>query len=386
MRQDRRRRFYALSAGLVAFAALAALGPVPWFVALMVALTVEAFLICWVLPTGLAQNLFLSLGVVLVVLTGFDLKTRWWELDDKLNKIYPKEYSRSLFNQPRAAPTSFSAVGIRKKTGERIYSVTYTLDTNGHRLTRGGGPTSDTYLFFGDSFTYGEGVEDFETLPALFSAALDYRFTVPNLAFSGFGPHQMLRLLETGSVDRVVTGKVRRAFFPIIGDHVQRVVGEYLYTLTGPEYRLDANGRPRFRGRFVDNLDGRLNWLAENAGGAPARLSDIARQVLMPTSYRLDLLTAILAESARILRERYQTELVIVVWSQPDGIDLDGPIRKRGIRTVDVESLIGDIRAPGMRLRAGVDGHPTATANRLLSTALAAMESATTSALPAAAE
>jgi hypothetical protein len=106
----------------------------------------------------------------------------------------------------------------------------------------------------------------------------------------------------------------------------------------------------------------------------------------LPARYRVDLLTAILAESAHILRDRYHTELVILVWNQPEGIDLIGPIHSHAIRTVDIAGLIGDTHAPGMRLRPGVDNHPAGKINAKLAAALAAMEGATTSAPPAAAK
>src|SRR4029079_4913175 len=104
-----------------------------------------------------------------------------------------------------------------------------------HRMTKGGGPDADTYLFFGDSYTFGHGIGDEDTLPVRFSAATEYRFTVVNLAFHGYAPNQMLRLLEKGSVDRVATGRVRRAFYGLIADHPNRLVGKDRFCLVnGP--------------------------------------------------------------------------------------------------------------------------------------------------------
>jgi hypothetical protein len=256
-----------------------------------------------------------------------------------------------------------------------MYSINYTIDTHGHRLTRGGGPNADTYFFFGDSYTYGVGVDDNETLPSRFSEALGYRYTVANLAFSGLGPHHMLRLLETNEIDpAAVTGKVRRAYYSLIADHQDRVVGRYLYSLTGPKYLLDRGGRPVFQGRFLDNLDGRIGWLAEQAGGAPARLRVLAMQALLPPRYRQDLVVGILAESAKILRERYGAELVVLIWSWPDPASLVDNLRGRGIRGNLVADMIGDVDAPGLRQIPGSDDHPTAKADRLLGAALADLE------------
>src|SRR5262249_13543248 len=94
----------------------------------------------------------------------------------------------------------------RELHGQRVlFDVTYTIDGNGFRVV----PTSATLAqcrvaFLGDSFTFGWGLADAETMPNQFVAASAGLYRGYNLAQSGYGPHQMLRMLETERFDRAV--------------------------------------------------------------------------------------------------------------------------------------------------------------------------------------
>ena len=95
------------------------------------------------------------------------------------------------------APAPGRRVTSRKTMGKQlVYDVAYTFSGQGARVTKGD-RNGDTWLFMGCSFTFGEGVNDDETLPAYFSAGLGHQANVVNLGFHGYGPHQMLRSLET---------------------------------------------------------------------------------------------------------------------------------------------------------------------------------------------
>jgi hypothetical protein len=374
MNPDRRRRFYALSAGLVVVAIIVALAWAPWFAVFLFAAAIESFLLCWALPDGAARNLALAFGVALTITAGIDQSSRRWAEYSKYRADYPREYIAEAFGQARAAPASFQVAAVNVDTGRRIYEVTYTLDTHGHRLTEGGGPDADTYLFFGDSFTYGEAVADDETYPARFSEAAGHRFTVVNLGFHGYGPNHMLRQLEEGATDALVTGKVRRVYYSLIGDHANRVVGARRFMVRGPRYVLDAGGQPVFAGRFIDHLDGRLCDLAELAGGLPERLRNLIWTARYPQAMRADLVAAILARSQALITEKYGAELVVLVWDGTAASTLEPAITRRGIRTIHVSDLIGDPESPELQTLPKVDNHPNAEADRRLGRALAARE------------
>jgi hypothetical protein len=81
-----------------------------------------------------------------------------------------------------------------------IYDVKYTINQYGLRQVStppNGRPSDESkpIFFFGDSFTFGEGVNDQDTLPQQFSVLSGLRAV--NFGVHGYGPHQILRELET---------------------------------------------------------------------------------------------------------------------------------------------------------------------------------------------
>ena len=58
-------------------------------------------------------------------------------------------------------------------------------------------------LHFLQFFTFGEGLQDSETLPQTFSDLENQRLRILNFGISGYGPQQFLRAMETGIFRRL---------------------------------------------------------------------------------------------------------------------------------------------------------------------------------------
>ena len=131
-------------------------------------------------------------------------------------------------------------VKARRGSAERvIYDVTYTISEKGHRVTEGNSD-GETWVFMGCSRTFGEGVNDHETLPSFYSAALGHSANVVNAGMHGYGPHHMLRILETdrlGDLRRPVTHVVYQGLW----EHVRRSAGRAPWDLRGPHYEIDGD-------------------------------------------------------------------------------------------------------------------------------------------------
>ena len=78
------------------------------------------------------------------------------------------------------------------------YYVTYNIDAKGFRRTPSQPLATKTIYFFGDSFTFGHGVEDNQTFASVISSRwLDEGFKTVNAGVNGYGVTQMyIRFLE----------------------------------------------------------------------------------------------------------------------------------------------------------------------------------------------
>lgn len=138
-----------------------------------------------------------------------------------------------------------------------IYDVVYSIDEYHRRLT----PVDPApqqrdkfLLFFGDSFTFGEGLADNETLP-YHVGQLAPAYRPYNYGLSGYGPQQMLAKLQSDDLRREIPEKEGVAIYTFIDGHVERALGSmYVYNTWGdqmPYYTLDGQGNLVRRGNFT---------------------------------------------------------------------------------------------------------------------------------------
>jgi hypothetical protein len=88
-------------------------------------------------------------------------------------------------------------------------------------------------LFFGCSFTFGLGVENNETIPYYFAQS-DTSFCAYNFAITGYGPQNMLALLENYNLRKSVKQDSGLCFYIYMDSHPYRVIGDMrTYTTYG---------------------------------------------------------------------------------------------------------------------------------------------------------
>lgn len=252
---------------------------------------------------------------------------------------------------------------------ERIYAVTYHIGDRGERVSPSAQANADGEAtpFFGCSMTFGEGLEDDQTYPHLVGALSGGRIAPVNLAFSGWGPHQMLAMLESGRAAEVVEGTPRHAFYMLIASHANRLSGKVRWDRHGPRYRLAADGSVRRDGNFgsgLSSFERRMRkWL---------RASHIFRRVserpVGPEAF--ELLGAIVAAAeARIASLWPGCKLHVLIFDRP-GRRNDEAIRAleaRGLTVHRMSTVLPGFKANHLRYALHPqDLHPTAEANRLI--------------------
>jgi hypothetical protein len=249
------------------------------------------------------------------------------------------------------------------QTGRPVVDVEYTIDQQRNRqvLSAESGPA---IAFFGDSFTFGEGLPDAETLPQLFADLTDRKWHVLNLAGIGYGPQQFLRPLETGLFDDVL--KEPRVFvFQTAAWHSDRSSCAWSFMMTAARYTL-TNGQPIYRGLCQERWGSLLRSLMNMS------MYKVYLQPLLvgARAASLDLYIAVLGRAGELARQKYGVPTVILYIPDPDYLRGSGytdqqivqRLRERGLIVVDGALEPADF--PGQDLSIPGDGHPTGVANR----------------------
>ena len=256
----------------------------------------------------------------------------------------------------------------RKWSDTTLFRVTYTITDAGVRRTRGNA-RGDTWLFIGCSFTFGEGVEDQETLPARFSEQLGWEANVVNLAVPGWGAHHMLRMLETGRLGGAVP-PVKHVIYQAIQHHVKRAAGRVYWNLGGPSYRLSGDSI-RFAGPFHGSAGTRaLKILRKSDLG---QILDGRYRAMPPGDDEIELYARIVEKAAALSQKKLGAQFSILFW------DNDGDRTTKRIFDRLVSTGLPVIRTTSFltrreldSLRFPHDNHPTPEAYRRLAAGLAA--------------
>lgn len=270
--------------------------------------------------------------------------------------------------------------GIRVHATSRSYDVTYTIDSNGLRIAP---PVqkdkhAGCILFFGCSFTFGEGLQDNETLPYQVGIQSGGQYRTFNFAFPGYGSHQMLAEIEQGQVGRVVDCSPKYAIYGAITDHVRRAAGKIPYSKHAPRYILEPDGNVRRVGNFelkqraLSPFEAKLGW--EFGKSAIYRL--LANREPRVSEDDVHLTLAIVRRSRDLLAAEYPgLQFHVILWRPGEGEEDIAVYRELqdGFRQMNLPvHLVEDI-LPGYRLAyrskyaiSSTDGHPNALADCLL--------------------
>lgn len=262
-----------------------------------------------------------------------------------------------------------------------LFDVTYTIDASGLRAAPPWrkDDLAGTALFFGCSFTFGDGLMDNETLPYQVGDQSGGRYRTFNFGFQGYSPAQMLTVIEHGMVSQVVDTTPQYAFYVAIPTHVWRVAGRVAWADHTPRYVMDADGNVHQAGNFENrkslalqlglnrHISGQLNksamWRFLSMRNAPINNNDIrlyfgvvhrAQELLVAQypniQFRVILYPAMIGEADRPTYEKLR-----------DGF------QQRGIPVDLVEDILPDYKRDRSKyILSSRDPHPSALANRLL--------------------
>lgn len=255
-------------------------------------------------------------------------------------------------------------VRARELAGSRIlYDVSYTTGPDHFRIVPSAVENPDgCVLLFGDSFTFGEGVNDDETSAAQIVKKSEGRVAAKNLGMRGWAVHQFLAGLQSGRFQRAVTCQPTDAVYLLIPSHVYRAMGVGNdWDTNGPRYRLGPDERPIRDGRLRDptgfNIRRFIGLNPLNDGKAA------------------ELTAAIILEAARILRTDYPGVRVhLLSWHNGGGPDepvlrsLDDRFAAAGLMPIPLETIFPfyRFRLGDYTIDANLDTHPNAHAQAMI--------------------
>ncbi|MGH6811183.1 MAG: SGNH/GDSL hydrolase family protein [Methylocella sp.] len=263
-------------------------------------------------------------------------------------------------------PGRFHAEKRNRKTGAVIYVADYTIDANLLRQTVSS-ESGPPIVFFGDSFTFGDGVNDAETLPQAFADLLDRKERILNLGFTGYGPQQFLRELETGLFDPLIGARPRLFIFMTAAWHAERTACKASWTPHAPRYALE-NGQIVFKGPC--NV-GPSMWLREWLESTASYGFFIEPYFQAITHEDVELYIRIVLAAVNFAKEKYRVAtLVPYLRASKDYLGGTGfsdesiIARLREGGAIVVDASLAEEEAQGAVVGIPGDGHPTPFANR----------------------
>lgn len=262
---------------------------------------------------------------------------------------------------PTAAGVFPSEKKIKNKS---VYKVTYSIDKDLLRVTRA---TQDgpTIAFFGDSFTFGFGLDDADTLPQSF-ADIAPGFNVVNLGYSGYSPSQVLREMQVGLFDKRLRSP-RLLVLQTAPWHAERTSCRLILSTPGPHY-VKTGGTLAFKGPCATGLWRRVVESYKSQAFYQFFLEPLLTR---PSHADIETYIGIVDAITKLVREKYKVPFVILyVYPDPRYLEgtgytdaqIEAALRGAGAHLIDtrVDAKPGDV------LEIPDDGHPTGTANRLL--------------------
>ncbi len=261
---------------------------------------------------------------------------------------------------------TFHAERRDPKTDALIYKADYVIDSNLLRKTTSidSGPA---IVFFGDSYTFGDGVENSETLPQQLADLLTPRQRVVNLGFTGYSPQQFLREMETGRFDSVIGPDPKLFVFLTAAWHAERTACKAYWTPHAPYYALE-DGRVVYKGDCNQGAGLLLREWLENSAAYRWLIEPYRHQV---SHDDVNLYVSTLEAAVKMAKEKYGVATVIpYLRVPPDYLRASGftddeiMARLRAAGGMVIDASLADKERSGAVISIPGDGHPTPYANR----------------------
>ncbi|MCR4662991.1 MAG: SGNH/GDSL hydrolase family protein, partial [Endomicrobiaceae bacterium] len=187
-----------------------------------------------------------------------------------------------------------------------LFDKNYTLYSDNYfRFTKCNYNSDETYVFLGDSFTFGYGLSDNETLPYCFSKLYNFEKNVINCGVSGKGSNSSLIILNNGLFLPFINNentKIKCFIYVLIYDHVLR---NFRYKGSCLDGYLYENHK-----WYIPTTIGKIKYVLSKSYVFSAFFTHVIDKCLK--RYYEDYMIKSLEKMNKIIREKYKSHLVVV--------------------------------------------------------------------------
>ncbi len=253
-----------------------------------------------------------------------------------------------------------------------IYNMAYHLDDHGHRVTPDSLSTNKKFAaFLGCSFTFGDGLNDDETIPFYFSKNTK-TFKGYNFGYSGYGPNQALIKLQHDSLNKIISQKDGICFYIFIHDHINRTIGSMSNFMINkgkaPCFEIEDENLV-YKGLFKDAHPQRSSIYKRMGENGFCRYFNIGHPFKLGDKH-FELTGRVLEEVSKEFQKKFSNDkFYVVMYPSINQKDYEADekiieyLKKKKIKYLDYRKLFNPT-AKGYNIPH--DGHPTAFANDVL--------------------
>lgn len=179
----------------------------------------------------------------------------------------------------------FRARAFIKKLSKKnlIYDSIYTINKYSNRVipeNKNVEEKSNYALFSGCSITFGEGLNDDETISNYFTKIS--KIPSINTAVSGYGPHQTLMLLQDEKIfkRKSESKKIKYLIYRLLPNHINRAAGNVTWDTYGPCYKWDKKSNNLiYKGPFIKCKSKEINFVIAKIMSKLGRNEPISKEI-----------------------------------------------------------------------------------------------------------
>lgn len=287
------------------------------------------------------------------------------------SEFQPKPKMREL--SILSPPANGTMHGISRNDSTVFYSYDATIDGHHRRVTTcpEGRDAGCFTLFFGCSFTFGEGLSDAETIPSRF-CALAPGVEVLNYAFGGYGVQQAWLHLQRPKFREEVRSPSGLAFYVFIDNHLERLRGNVFWKSSVPRLE-ERNGKVALNGTFVPLTASEKLWDAIDTLRLGRLFHEEFFPLPRPSRKEAEFLALICGSAKEKMRSLFPgSDLRVIIFPyQQCGPLVSAALDRQGVRCLDYSALLSD---SGVSYEEShfPDSHPSAAAAGMVAARLAA--------------